>query len=826
LAARIAVQIQRDEVPVPRTKSEGSTASRRPKRQAPRSGPSRGKPPRASSLLDLVPDELLLIDEHGMVRDCRALEGEASVFVTADPKRRSFAEALPPPLSHWVRDALQRVRARGAKEARELMVTRGRTVRFYDVRALPAPNAEVLIVVRDVTAEKWAEGGRKLLETLAFQIAETDSLSSALAVVLREICGLTAWDLGQAWVRRLDGSALESSPAFHGDAARLEAFREVTRRFSFEVGSGLPGRVWQTKRCVWVKDLIRQGSFPRAPYMEAAGLASGVGVPVLAEGEVVAVLEFFVFEERPEDVRLVDLVSAVAARLGSLIERKRVEAAYRLLDTAVRHMDQPLLITTTELHPCGPQIVFSNAAFSQMTGYAAADVHGRPPDFLYGADTDLEVIARMNRELYAGRPAVGEIATYRSDGAELQVERHVAPVPDAAGVVQHFVSLEADVSERRRQERRRAQLERTVRHANLEWRRTFDAIQSPILILDLGGRILRMNGAARDLTGHGYREVVGRAMASLGPSEPWKTAANLLQAARVQGALNVQVRDGATKRTWDIAVSLFARARSEDERAIVVARDISGMVALQESLSKSETMAAMGTLVAGVAHEVRNPLFGVTATLDAFEARFGTREEYRPHLEVLRSQLGRLSRLMRDLLEYGRANSLELTEGGFAEVLAEAVECVAELGEHRGVRVECAPMANARFAMDRRRLVQVLLNLLDNAVQHSPRGAVVRVRVEEAHLDGHRSLVCRVEDAGPGFRGEDLEHVFEPFFSRRQGGTGLGLSIVQRIIEQHGGTITATNLAGGGALMTVTLPIDGARRAERAPAELSAAGRA
>jgi signal transduction histidine kinase len=109
--------------------------------------------------------------------------------------------------------------------------------------------------------------------------------------------------------------------------------------------------------------------------------------------------------------------------------------------------------------------------------------------------------------------------------------------------------------------------------------------------------------------------------------------------------------------------------------------------------------------------------------------------------------------------------------------------------------------------MDAKRLSQVFQNLVENGVQHSPAGGEVRVGAEVVLRGGETRVECRVEDKGPGFRVEDLPHLFEPFFTRRHGGTGLGLSNVYRIVTDHGGTIVARNRPGGGACITVGLPV-------------------
>jgi signal transduction histidine kinase len=110
------------------------------------------------------------------------------------------------------------------------------------------------------------------------------------------------------------------------------------------------------------------------------------------------------------------------------------------------------------------------------------------------------------------------------------------------------------------------------------------------------------------------------------------------------------------------------------------------------------------------------------------------------------------------------------------------------------------------LAADRKRIVQVFQNLLENALRHSPPGGTVVVLLEPPAPDGSLVRVA-IRDAGPGFAAADLPHVFEPFFTRRKGGTGLGLSIVQQIVEQHGGRVEARNDPAGGAEVVVFLPI-------------------
>jgi PAS domain S-box-containing protein len=355
-----------------------------------------------------------------------------------------------------------------------------------------------------------------------------------------------------------------------------------------------------------------------------------------------------------------------------------------------------------------------------------------------------------------------------------------------------------------------AELQTLLRRAVDDWQLTFDAIESPIVLLDSTGTIRRLNRAAQKLSGKDhYRELIGRAVEAIGPGEPWARTAEVVWRVRHSRLPTVvQAHDEHTRRTWELSASLIDGDPLGHERLIVIARDVTHTVQLQASLRRSEMMSALGSLVAGVAHEVRNPLFSISATLDAFQARFGPEAEQVRYITVLRTELQRLTRLMQELLDYGKPRNPDLQPGSIAEVIDDALGVTNRLARSRRVRV--VTQAQGPFplvAMDRNRLLEVFQNLVENAIQHSPPGAVVTVTAREVIHDGQSSLECVIHDAGPGFREEDLPKLFEPFFTRRRGGTGLGLSIVQRIVEQHDGTVSAANSPDGGALMRVRLPL-------------------
>jgi signal transduction histidine kinase len=219
-------------------------------------------------------------------------------------------------------------------------------------------------------------------------------------------------------------------------------------------------------------------------------------------------------------------------------------------------------------------------------------------------------------------------------------------------------------------------------------------------------------------------------------------------------------------------------------------------------------MSMIGELVSGVAHQVRNRLFGISSTLDACEQEHGRRPGIGEYVQTLRGETARLSRLMTHLLDYGEKESVAREETLFSEVVASAISSSRATAREAGVTVRASiPEGLPLLSLDPDRLQRALHNLIENAVQHSRRGGQVRVTVREESRHAATTLVCDIDDDGPGFRSGDERHLFEPFFSRRSSGTGLGMSIAQRIVLEHGGRIAAANRPEGGARLTIELPV-------------------
>lgn len=176
---------------------------------------------------------------------------------------------------------------------------------------------------------KQSENEVKLLQSIALAISEADDLESALRTTLKKVCEVTGWAMGEAWIPGPDGKTLECSPAWFCSNNGLGKFRKESKLYKFTPGVGLPGRVWSSGKPAWVKDVTKDKNFPRAEIAGKVGLKAGVAIPVMMDSEVVAVMDFFLREAREQESRFIDLVSSVAAQLGTVIEKKRADEKVR-----------------------------------------------------------------------------------------------------------------------------------------------------------------------------------------------------------------------------------------------------------------------------------------------------------------------------------------------------------------------------------------------------------------------------------------------------------------------------------------------------------------
>jgi signal transduction histidine kinase/HAMP domain-containing protein len=348
----------------------------------------------------------------------------------------------------------------------------------------------------------------------------------------------------------------------------------------------------------------------------------------------------------------------------------------------------------------------------------------------------------------------------------------------------------------------RGRVEQRLRLAAEEWRASFDAVDGIVLVVDAGGRIVLVNLLGRSEMQQPPAVEAGAPLSARLPArEPWPTIARLVQRVGGTGEPHVETaKEAGSERRWRVA----ANPLGASGEVLVLARDVTRVSELERSLASRERLAALGEITVSLAHEVRNPLFAISATVEAMQGTVVDNPLLADDVAALSAEVDRLGALMSDLLELGRPPTSALLTLDLSELAAHAVT---ESGGPEPERVGLDLAAPLYGHFEPRRAAIAIGNVVRNALQLTPPPGRVWLTLGRSTHDGVAYLSCAVADEGPGFSPEVLERAFEPFFTRRKRGTGLGLAIVRRIVEdEHGGLVLLANRAGGGAEVTLLFP--------------------
>ena len=478
--------------------------------------------------------------------------------------------------------------------------------------------------------------------------------------------------------------------------------------------------------------------------------------------------------------------SGLIVSLEDVTEVVRLEDRFRRV---VQNAYDAIVITDAE-----GRIEFANPAAAELFDVTVESLLRRPLDDLVpdpGAGAGATLPWWVARRF--------ESTIRQADGGVRFVEGSSAPLGDPASPSGRVVVLRDVTSERVAAEERR--------RSEARYRTLFASAPLAIFTLSSDGRVFSANRAALSLVGLQQPRPGARVQEFLGPEDAALVEGEL--AGTLAGeprAFTLRFRrvDGAQREAALVTVGVEEPASGP--AVLAIARDVTDERLLRDRLIHSEKLAALGHLVAGVAHELNNPLAGIVALAQTLMLEEPLDVGTRRVLEAIREEAARAGRTVTDLLTFGRQRPLAVARVDLNAVVRDIFLVRPPGGV--GWRLDLAAGIPA-IDGDADQLRQVILNLLGNA-EYAMRDRSGECRLETWVRDGTIGLA--VEDAGPGIAPEILPHIFEPFFTTKAGhGSGLGLSISHGIVRAHGGDIRAQNHPGGGARVWFELPEDGAR---------------
>ena len=250
-------------------------------------------------------------------------------------------------------------------------------------------------------------------------------------------------------------------------------------------------------------------------------------------------------------------------------------------------------------------------------------------------------------------------------------------------------------------------------------------------------------------------------------------------------------------------VGFFPIGRDAEQGLTVTMRNETEKEKLREEMTRLDRLASLGKLSAGIAHEVRNPLTGISLLLDDLHDNAALAADDKDMIKKALAEIERVERLISALLNYSSPVRAEFRMCDLNLVVNDTVLLMRRQCERQKVAIRLETDELPTFCFDPEKIKQALLNITRNALEAMPEGGEIQI-ISRAK-PGYAELV--ISDDGPGIREEDLPLIFEPFFTRKGAGTGLGLSITQRIIEEHYGRIRAESTTGNGTVFTIELPM-------------------
>ena len=451
-------------------------------------------------------------------------------------------------------------------------------------------------------------------------------------------------------------------------------------------------------------------------------------------------------------------------------------------------------------------IVDVNPALVRMLGYDSKEevLKRRVPEIFVDREERKLIKEEVERQpMIQGK----EITLIRRDGTSIVCLNTAAAVRDNSGRVLRYQGALMDITERREMERRLHQQQEFAR-------RLVDSFPDLILVLDANAHYTFVSPRCKDVLGYDIEEAQNMAFGGRTHPEDLPAAESLYQdiIAGRQSFASLEIRVRHKLREWRrirFNFSPLADEKGNIEGVVLSGRDVTDLKRLEEQLIQAEKLAAMGQMLAGVAHELNNPLTAILGVTELLRERQGEDDSTKRQLELTHRQARRAARIVQNLLEFSRPASPQKKPLDLSNLLERTLQLHEHSLRRNNVEVDFRLQPDLPSVIgDANQLIQVFLNLITNAEQ-----AIREVRDTgriqiRAGRNGNQ-LAITVQDDGVGIRPESLPRIFDPFYTTKRpgGGTGLGLSICMSIIREHGGNIEAETLPAGGSAFTIYLPI-------------------
>ncbi len=341
------------------------------------------------------------------------------------------------------------------------------------------------------------------------------------------------------------------------------------------------------------------------------------------------------------------------------------------------------------------------------------------------------------------------------------------------------------------------------------------SIGSGIIITGTNDVVTYINKAGEKILGYSKEEVIGKPFSIFGLREKQSVVHSLLNNpddldTRKEGWMKRKNRE---EFPVGFTINNHVSVRGETLGKIVIFRDLTSVVKIQEEILRMDRLVSLGKLSSGIAHELRNPLAGIKTTAQALSEEMSKDDTRREYLNRITKEIDRLNDLLKTFFSFAKPQKLNLVECSVRDIINEIIPFLLKEIADQGVRfTEVYHPQLPKVKVDKNQMHQVFLNLFLNAIQAMPNGGELKIEVNPAvsHTaegPGQNFIKIVVSDTGKGIPPNIIHRIFDPFFTTKPKGIGLGLSITYQIIKKHGGTIKVESKLDKGTSFIIHLPV-------------------
>jgi len=427
------------------------------------------------------------------------------------------------------------------------------------------------------------------------------------------------------------------------------------------------------------------------------------------------------------------------------------------------------------------------------------------------------ILQEISRKIETAGVVEYQMERTRKDGSRFQANAIVTALQDSSGKILGFLEIARDITEKLR-------LEKELRETKDYLENIVQSSVDAIVTTDPKGRITFVNKAMEEIVGVSPKDMIQQPISRFyleGIGEARKIMGILREKGSLQNYDTFAVRRGKPVPIF-LSASLLRNEAGEIIGTLGVFKDLTEMKKLEEELKKTQAhlfqvgkMRAMGELVAGVAHEINNPLMAADTFLHVIQENLPAGEPNRQRLELIQKCHSRIAKIINHLKDFSRQSKLDFRQIDISEPIENALLITGQQLLNHGIRVRKEFQPDLpQIRGDSTQLEQVFLNLIANAkdaMEAAGRKRDLTIRTSLIRHSGWNDIEISFEDTGSGIAEENREKIFEPFFSTKEvgKGTGLGLSICYGIIEAHGGRIEVESRVQEGTTFRVILPVLG-----------------